>query len=261
MSTNQTILNWGSYTRRHKSRGTQKLYNRVVWRAKDFLPEKIEDATLEHLEAFLASLGDCAPNTYNASITALQSFGKWLQEHEIPFPAKKLKRIRHTHIPARVLTDDEYEKILAVCDQNELDTVQFLSCTGLRAHEFLALTPACVSSDQKFLHIIGKGQKARSVPLNEVCCQIINRHPKMNFSKSYKFLWRLCDQLGRRAKVKHFAVHSLRHTFATRLIKAGVPLYQISKCLGHADTRVTEIYYLHWTQESAVANITDCLEK
>jgi site-specific recombinase XerD len=38
----------------------------------------------------------------------------------------------------------------------------------------------------------------------------------------------------------HF--HSLRHTFATRLVQKGVSIYKVSKLLGHADVKTTQIY-------------------
>ena len=36
--------------------------------------------------------------------------------------------------------------------------------------------------------------------------------------------------------------HSLRHTFASWLVQAGVSIFEVSKLLGHSDIRVTEIY-------------------
>lgn len=261
MSNNETIRLWVAHIRRHQSRGTHILYSRTIWRLKDFLPKQIEVFTLEHLERFLASMEPCSANSHNAYVTALQAFGRWLEEHGLPNPAKKLKRIHAERIPARVLTEEEYDKVVAICDFEERDTIQFLANTGLRADEFLRLKPQNLSSDGEFLHIIGKGGKPRSIPLNAVCQAAIARHPDMKLVKSYKALWRLCNDLGERAGISHFAPHSLRHFTATRLIKAGIPLYQISKLLGHSETRITEEIYLHWCQKDAVAGITNVLNK
>lgn len=257
----EAIHLWGAHTRRYKSRGTHISYMSSIWRLRDFLPTRIRDVKLEHLERFLASVEGCAANSFNLHITALQSFGAWLQEHDLPNPAAKLKRIHTTHIPSRVLTENELDKLLAICNQQERDILQFLANTGLRADEFLSLTPQNVSPDGKFLYIIGKGKKPRSVPLNVICREILTRHPTLNFIKSYKILWYLCGSLAKRAGISHFAPHSLRHFFATRLIEKGVNLYQISKCLGHSETRTTEQIYLHWCQKDAVAGITDVLDE
>lgn len=261
MSSIEAIRLWGAHTRRYKSRGTHILYASTIWRLKDFLPTQIKDVKLEHLERFLASVEGGAANSYNAHITALQSFGAWLSQHDLPNPTAKLKRIRTTHIPARVLIEKELNKLLAICNQRERDILQFLANTGLRADEFLRLTPQNVSPDGKFLYIIGKGKKPRSVPLNNICREILTRHPTLKFSKNYKILWYMCGSIAKRAGISHFSPHSMRHFFATRLIEKGVNLYQISKCLGHSETRTTEQIYLHWCQKDAVAGITDCLDE
>ncbi len=49
----------------------------------------------------------------------------------------------------------------------------------------------------------------------------------------------------RKAGIKDFRFHDLRHTFATRLAQAGVDLYKISKLLGHKDIKMTQRYAHH----------------
>ncbi|MFZ1081396.1 MAG: tyrosine-type recombinase/integrase [Candidatus Kryptoniota bacterium] len=49
-------------------------------------------------------------------------------------------------------------------------------------------------------------------------------------------------QICRKAKLTGFKLHSLRHTFATRLIDHGVDVLTVSKILGHSDIRTTMIY-------------------
>jgi hypothetical protein len=45
-----------------------------------------------------------------------------------------------------------------------------------------------------------------------------------------------------KAKLKGFKLHSLRHTFATRLIELGVDILAVSKLLGHSDIKTTMVY-------------------
>ena len=57
----------------------------------------------------------------------------------------------------------------------------------------------------------------------------------------------LCRQLKKvyiKAGVPLHTFHSYRHTFATNLSRAGVPIEQTAKLLGHSDITVTEKYYL-----------------
>jgi site-specific recombinase XerD len=45
-----------------------------------------------------------------------------------------------------------------------------------------------------------------------------------------------------KAGLKGFKLHSLRHTFATRLIELGVDVLTVSKILGHSDIKTTMVY-------------------
>jgi len=259
MSTIETIQIWGRHIRQHNAKGTHKLYSIAVWRLKDFLPKKAKNITLEHFERFLASLDGLKPNTFNSYLTACKVFGSWLEEHDLPNPTKRLKKKRTLNI-ARCLTDEEYDKVLAVCNQQERDIVQFLCCSGLRQSEFLSLSATNIDPEGQFLHVIGKNRKPRSVPLNDVCRSIISRHPQMNLSKNETQLRRLCHRLAERAGVKQFTPHTFRHSFATRMLRAGVPISRISKILGHSSILITERIYVHWCQAD-LQGTTDVLDK
>jgi len=50
---------------------------------------------------------------------------------------------------------------------------------------------------------------------------------------------------------ERIGLHVLRHTFAVNLCRAGVAIYQISRLLGHADTRTTEAHYLRFAKDEA----------
>lgn len=48
--------------------------------------------------------------------------------------------------------------------------------------------------------------------------------------------------------IAHFRFHDIRHTFATRLVQAGVDLYKVSKLLGHKDISTTQRYAHHYPE-------------
>lgn len=62
-------------------------------------------------------------------------------------------------------------------------------------------------------------------------------------------LWRSWKRLLKRLELEDHTVHDLRHTFATLALQAGVPLWKVSKMLGHRDISITLRVYGHLTPE------------
>ena len=74
-------------------------------------------------------------------------------------------------------------------------------------------------------------------------------------------LRRSLDQLSERAGLGHWHPHELRHSVASLLSAADVPLEEVADLLGHASTRVTSAVYRHRTTTSleAASDPTDRL--
>jgi len=265
----RTLARWIEHNRRFTPR-TQQHYKSVIWRFADYMPTNPADLTMEHIEVYLSSiLKHRKARTANSHLTVIKSYCRWLSEvYGIPNPAAKIKMLKEDPPKQRVLSQAEYEDILKACTPIEADIIRFLANTGLRASEFQSLTWDNISDDCQWLRIVGKGRKLRCVPLNLVCRSIIaksERKPNtpIHLLKSYTYrrkngLYALCKSLSKRANVERFGPHSLRHFFATELMKKNVSIYKISKLLGHSSVRTTQQIYVHFEFQD-LAGVTEAL--
>lgn len=266
----EATIGWLSYNRRYKLR-TQIHYRMVIGRFAKFAPAYISDLKPIHIERYLEHVLEKYINrTANAHLTALKSFCRWLTEHyDLPNPCLKIKMLDEDPPQVRVLDDQEYQKVLSICNPKERDIILFLFHTGLRSSEFQQLTWSNISQDRRFIKLVGKGRRFRIIPLNKTCQKILNnvsRKPNstnLNLTKNYKkknSLYYLCKKLARHARIPRFGPQALRHYFATSLYTKGVPVQFISACLGHADTRTTEKIYIHIWPPRDLLGVTDVLD-
>ena len=254
--THQVMTRFLRYATRFAT-NTQRHYKDTLFRLSPYLPRVIEKVTPEHLDIFVQSL-KMANSSKNARLTPVRSFFRYCEDYlGLPNPTKAVKKLPELPPRQRVVTEDEYEKILAVANPHEKAVIQFLANTGLRSAEFCSLTKNNVSSDKTYLNIIGKGQKRRCVPLNETC----QKNLSLIFSKSYtrNKLYNLTKSLARRANLPVFGPHALRHRFCTILLIKGVNIAIVSRILGHSSIAVTEKIYLHLKTPDFLG-VTDVLD-
>ena len=140
------------------------------------------------------------------------------------------------------------------------DLVIVAANTGARQMELLTLEWNQVNFEDRYLILdnrshITKGKKIRTIPANEKVIEVLqkrwsSRKETINNVFTYKGLPIKQDFLTH--KFKKYVIrsgahpklnfHSLRHSFASWLVQANVSLYVVSKLLGHADIKTTEIY-------------------
>jgi integrase/recombinase XerD len=159
-----------------------------------------------------------------------------------------------------VLSPEEVVRLLAAAlagrDRTLLDVAY--SC-GLRLKELLGLRVADIDSARMVLHIRhGKGQKQRLVPLSPRLLEVLRAYWRQYRPATWLFpgvkpglpltdgaVQRLCRRTARRAGLtKHITPHTLRHSFATHLLEAGVDLLSVQALLGHSHFNTTA-RYLH----------------
>jgi len=131
--------------------------------------------------------------------------------------------------------------------------VTFLLNTGARRGEMFALKWSDVIMDTRMIRLVssksaknGQSAKARYIPMNAALIELFEGMKpgapgdivfKHDINLRRKFLMAL-----RWADLPEYRVHDLRHTFASHLVMNGVPLYTVSKLLGHSSIEVTHRY-------------------
>lgn len=174
-------------------------------------------------------------------------------------PCRGIPKFREGGGRKRVLSGDElgcFVKILQAEMKNPCGQAVFLLlATGLRKSEVLSLRWSHVdlNGNRVFLPNTKSGVP-RYAPLNSQAMGILkvmleNRKSENDWvfpsnSKAGHLLdvRRTFKSIMDRAELSNLRIHDLRRSFASLLINAGVPIYEVRDLLGHADIRTTQIY-------------------
>ena len=163
----------------------------------------------------------------------------------------------------RVLTDDEAVRLLDAAEPKARPIIQVLSTTGLRKTEALALRwehPGW-EQDTKLKHsivsfrrgvirvpsLLAKSDKSREIPLSpelEAFFRSLQAESKSDLVFGVKEIWHWLKRAADAAGIKGLTVHHLRHTAASRMLKAGVDVKTVQEILGHSSLDIT-LRYLH----------------
>ncbi len=129
-----------------------------------------------------------------------------------------------------------------------------LSDTGIRVGELAAITPDAVDWQAGRLRVVGKGGKARVVPLSFRARELLSAwwalHARMPARRTaQKIVRRVAQRAGLRRPV---SPHVLRHTWTVAALQRGVPVWAVQQLLGHAHLATTEIYARGLAPEDAL---------
>jgi integrase/recombinase XerD len=174
-----------------------------------------------------------------------------------------------------VLSVQEVELILQKTSNTKYRTLfSLIYSTGLRISEAANLKIGNISSHNKTILVKnGKGKKDRYVILSDKILEMLREYYKLYRPKDYLFenefdheplcsraIQREFSRIVYKCKIKkHVTVHTLRHSFATHLLEAGVDIRYIQELLGHADINTT-MRYTH-VHSKALKNVTSPFDK
>lgn len=139
----------------------------------------------------------------------------------------------------RFLSTKEVEALAKACpDARAGDMVRLAAYTGIRRGHLLRLTAMDVAGDFIRLDRSSKTQTLQMVPLHPKVKEIAHRLPLGVSEKQLRDNW----DAAREATGIDCRWHDLRHTCASWLVQAGVPIYTVAEILGHSGVQVTKRY-------------------
>jgi integrase/recombinase XerD len=161
-----------------------------------------------------------------------------------------------------VLSPEEVLRLLDATPPGRYRTLfQTTYACGLRLNEVIHLRVTDIDSGRMVLHVRqGKGDKERLLPLSLRLLDALRGYWREYRPDPWLFpgrcpdqpvhensVQRLCQRLLKRVGItKRASFHTLRHSFATHLLEAGVDVVTLQKLLGHSDMSTTA-HYLHLT--------------
>jgi site-specific recombinase XerD len=197
-------------------------------------------------------------STFNQAVCALRFLYRTTlgRPDELPFiPFGK----RPKTLPS-VLSPDEVLRLLdAATPGRDRVLLQVAYGCGLRLHELLHVRVTDIDSARMVLHVRqGKGAKDRLVPLSPRLVQELRAYWLLGRPRIWLFpghtadgtltsscVQRRCTRLVKKVGLtKHGSMHTLRHSYATHLLEAGVDVLTLKALMGHASLQTTA-RYLH----------------
>jgi integrase len=227
-----------------------------------FGQKKLSDLTPWHLEQYKKERreADMAPATVNLELGMLkamlrkaQTWGK-LAEH----PGKEVRPLKGIQGKTRFLSEEEEEMPLSVCSPPLQRIVQAGLLTGFRRQELTSLRPEDIDFARGTVSVAAcysKNGESRTLPLGPQLRAVLEEALAARGDAPIVFItdkgcpWKrsISDTFRRaaiRAGLEPLGPHVLRHTFASRLVMAGVDLRTVQELMGHKTIAMT-LRYAH----------------
>ncbi len=242
--------------------------------------DTVKKITLDDIHAFISYMTreyNSKSTTRARKISTIRIFFKYLSRKAKLIdnnPAQDLETPKLDKRLPKYLSLDDSKKLLAVTSNednrnNERDyaiITLFLNC-GMRLSELVGINLKDINFGERKLNVIGKGNKERTIYLNEACIKAINDYIEVRpkeaikhdnkYSEKALFLSERKSRISNRTvenivtnklqeaglDVKKYSVHKLRHTAATLMYQYGnVDIRALQELLGHESISTTEIY-------------------
>lgn len=237
-----------------------------------FIKEKKSLKSLDNndLKAYVQSINkSMSAKSVSRNISTLKSFYKFLmiEKYVNKSPLTNVVNPKVKKELPKVLSEEEVIKLLDFQINDNYGyrnkaMLELMYSSGLRVSELINLKMTDVDLELEVVRIFGKGSKERIIPLgayaslalkeyityyrgsllkkkNSDYLFLSSRGDKMTRQAFFKILKKIAKEQGIKTE---FSPHTLRHSFATHLLKHGADLRSIQELLGHSDVSSTQIY-------------------
>ena len=211
----------------------------------------------------------------NRHLSSIRSFYKYLIDNKITNsnPFKLVRGPKKEKKLPNYLQYDEFVDLINTCDETPLGIrnrmiLELLFATGVRVSELVSIKLTDIDFKDRSIKITGKGKKDRIVYFNKVCQEVMSNYvinARQELLKGKRNDYLIINHLGNKitsrgvqdiiekillkSSIKHkISPHTLRHTFATLLLKEGMDIREVQELLGHERLETTSIY-THVTNE------------
>jgi integrase len=262
------------------SRNTKESYVGFVSRLARYYhrsPDRISDAELRGYLLHLLREKKNGVGTLCIAVSALRFFSRHVLQRPTEAIETALPRMKKPVLRPRVYSPEQVAKLLQIDGLNLKHRTMLMTtyAAGLRVSEVCALRPQHILSERGQIRVEeGKGRKDRYTVLSPRLLEQLRAYwrvyrpaggwmfpsgywPERHLSTDALML--VFERATKLAGLpSNGGIHSLRHSFATHLLEAGVPLPVIQRLLGHTNLATTS-RYLHVRRE-VIAELKGLLE-
>lgn len=266
------------------SQRTHDGYLRAVRQLADYCktaPDKISEDQLRRYFLFLKNEKKFAYGSLRVAFSGIKFF--YTRTCRRDWETLATMKLQNVKSLPEVITIRQVHQIIDACRVARIATYFWtVYSLGLRMQEGLSLQVGDIDSQRMMVHIHrGKGAKDRYVPLPTCTLHLLREHWRTHRNRRLLFpadgrnhqgasttsrpmppstvqkpMKQIVEQLNLGKKV---SVHTLRHSYATHLLEAGVSLRVIQQYMGHSSLQTTMVY-LHLT-DSAAADARKTIER
>lgn len=222
----------------------------------------ISKITVHHLRSYLMTLkkSGLQDSSLEGVRSVMSSFFGWLWKENLiqSNPCGNLGTIKVQKKIRRPYSATDIEKLKKGCtNQRDRAVICFLLSTGARISEVCALDMSDVNFGQLECTVLGKGNKERTVYIDEVTAMELQNYLLTRKDSSLALfagkgtkrmtshgMRKMLTELSKRTGVENVHPHRFRRTLATNLIDHGMPIQEVAYILGHEkiDTTMKYIY-------------------